>query len=395
VTASNSKPGQQPSQSTSVAGNHSALPAAKTDFIGLQGGIHLASGGQPPLLQKHRCSFEAFARDKAAGYEGFQRHWQMAQHVRQRLVKWLGVSASQIALLGNSSDAIARVAGSFNWQAGDNVVVSELDYASGRFALASLRRHGVELRLVPAQHWRIGSESLLNHCDSRTRLVYASQVTSLTAEALNIEMLSSQLSNSGTALLVDASHALGVLPVRAELADFTVASCYKFALGIHDGLLAWNQQRWPEFQPAAAGWWSARQTESPANFEYRPGAIRAEYGNANHLGTYMLNDSLDYLDRYGVDAIASHALELTAGLIDGMHAAGLDVITPAERGNHGASAAFLCDDESFVSRAAERGIYLWGDNGRVRASAHLFNSASEISEFNNQLPELLGTKWSG
>ncbi len=48
--------------------------APKTDFIGLEGITHLATGGEPPLLKSHREAFEEFARDKARGFEGYRAH---------------------------------------------------------------------------------------------------------------------------------------------------------------------------------------------------------------------------------------------------------------------------------------------------------------------------------
>ena len=45
----------------------SVLPAPKKDFIDLEGKVHLATGGQPPLLVRHREAFDAFAADKARG----------------------------------------------------------------------------------------------------------------------------------------------------------------------------------------------------------------------------------------------------------------------------------------------------------------------------------------
>ena len=41
------------------------LPAPKSDFIGLEDKVHLATGGEPPLLVGHRDAFENFAADKA------------------------------------------------------------------------------------------------------------------------------------------------------------------------------------------------------------------------------------------------------------------------------------------------------------------------------------------
>ncbi|HMA13188.1 MAG TPA: hypothetical protein VKP12_00285, partial [Kiloniellaceae bacterium] len=54
-----------------------SLPAPKSDFIGLEGKIHLATGGEPPLLVRHRDAFERFARDKAGGYDGYWTHWKV------------------------------------------------------------------------------------------------------------------------------------------------------------------------------------------------------------------------------------------------------------------------------------------------------------------------------
>lgn len=365
------------------------LPAPGTDFIGLRGTVNLASGGEPPMLVSHRMSFEEFACDKAAGYRGYHRHWQVAQGVRAQLARLLQLNGNNIALLGNCSEAIARVTASIRWQAGDNVVVSELDYASGRYALASLRRSGVEIRLAAAQQWQISTDSLLNLCDHRTRLVYASQITSLTGQHLEIAALSSALLNTNTLLLVDASHALGVVPVRADLADFTVSSCYKFALGIHDGVLAWNRQRCPQFEPHSAGWWSADSDGRADSFTHKPDARRAEYGNVNHLGTYILRESLDYLEQFGIDAIAAHVRNLGGQLIAGMQALGLQVITPTPPNQRGASAAFVYDDMQIIERAAQAGILIWGDSGRVRVSAHLFTSDTDIATFLDQLPDLL------
>ena len=85
----------------------------------------------------------------------------MMNEVRERIARWIRLKPGDIALLGNASEGIMRVVSSFDWQPGDNVVVPELDYASGRFALANLKRKGVELRLVPAEGWALSTESLL------------------------------------------------------------------------------------------------------------------------------------------------------------------------------------------------------------------------------------------
>jgi selenocysteine lyase/cysteine desulfurase len=365
------------------------LPAPKTDFIGLDGKVHLATGGEPPLLVAHREAFEAFARDKSDGYNGYHRHWDMVDEVREKLARWMRLEPGGIALLANASEAIMRVVSSIDWQPGDNVVAPELDYASGRYAFASLKRRGVELRLVPAEGWQLDEARLTATCDRRTRLVYVSQVNALTGQHADIGVLSGALQNTGTALMVDASHALGAVPVRGDLADFTVSCCYKFVLGIHEGVLGWNRQRWPDFQPLGAGWWSATAGTDAGTYVPKPDAKRAEYGNAGHLGAYLLRESLDYLDGFGIDAIATHVRDLSGRMIDAMTQAGLDVMTPREAHRRAGNAAFVHADPAGVTRrAAAEGILVWGDNGRVRASAHLFATADDVARLAERLPEL-------
>jgi selenocysteine lyase/cysteine desulfurase len=368
-----------------------SLPAPKADFIGLEGKVHLATGGEPPLLTAHRAAFERFAADKASGFPGYHRHWEVVDAVRARLARWTALEPDGIALLANASEAIMRVVASIDWQAGDNVVVPALDYASGRYALASLQARGVELRLVPAEGWAWSAERLLGACDGRTRLIYVSQVNALTGQHADMAAIAAALEGAEAALMVDVSHALGAVPVRGDRADFLVSCCYKFALGIHQGILGWNRRRRPGFTPAGVGWFSATPGATPGEFRRKPDARGAEYGNVGHLGAYLLRESLDYLDSFGIEAIAPRLRALSGRLLDGMAALGLEVMTPAEPARRGASAAFADPDaDAIMRRAAADDVLVWGDNGRIRASAHLFTTDEDVAVFLDRLPAYLG-----
>lgn len=367
------------------------LPAPKGDFIGLDGKIHLATGGEPPLLVAHRAAFERFARDKAEGFTGYWNHWKVDDEVRAAVARMARAEPGDVALLGNASDGITKVVSGIDWQPGDSVVAPELDYASGRYALASLKRSGVELRLVPARGWVLEEADLLAACDARTRLVYVSQVNALTGQHLDLGKLSAGLEALSTALLVDASHAFGAVPLRADLSDFLVSACYKFALGIHDGILVWNRRRQPDFVPGGAGWASATAGATAADYVLKPDARRFEYGNAGHLGAYLLLESLAYLESFGIAAIAAHVRALAERLIACLAERGLEVMTPAGALNHAGNVCFHTDDsEAVMRRAAEEAILVWADNGRVRLSAHLFTTEADVETLLQRLPRFLG-----
>lgn len=365
------------------------LPARRSDFIGLEGTIHLATGGEPPLLVGHRDAFERFARDKAAGFAGYWTHWKVDGDLRAAVARMACAEPGDVALIGNASDGIAKIVSGIDWRPGDNVVAPELDYASGRYALAALRNLGVELRLVPARRWVLSEDDLLRACDARTRLVYVSQVNALTGQHVDLQQISTQLVEPAM-LLIDASHAFGAVPLRADLADFTVSACYKFALGVHDGILIWNRRRQPEFAPGSAGWASAGAGTTPADFVMKPDARRFEYGNAGHLGAYLLLESLAYIEGFGIGAVAAHVRALAERLIAGLLDLGIEVMTPAGSERHAGNVCFRCaDPEALMQRAAEDGILVWSDNDRVRVSAHLFTTEADIDTFLERLPVYL------
>lgn len=360
-----------------------ALPVPRSDFIGLADGVaHLATGGQPPLLAAHRDAFEAFAADKAAGFDGYYRHWAVSAAVKAKLALLSGIPAADHALLGSASEAITRVIHALAWQHGDNAVVADLDYASGRFALQRLAALGVQPRIVKSERWYIDPERLLAACDARTRLLYLSQVTSLTGQRFDVAWFGEQLARRGIVLLVDASHALGVIPVDARHADFTVSSGYKFLCATHLGILAWNRERQPSFEPLAIGWASAQGSDAGDGYRLHPDARRAQAGNSNHLDVYLLERSLDYLLGYGIDAISAHACALACRVHDGLRERGLEVVTPAAPGERAANIVFAStDDAAIVETAGRAGILLWSGSGRVRASTHLFNNVADVDRY--------------
>lgn len=352
---------------------------SKRDFVGLEGIAHLGCGGQPPLLKSHQNAFNEYAADKASGMDGYNRHWQIGLSVKEKLAGMTGLSAGDFALIGNASEGIIRALSSIDWRVGDNAVVSSLDYASGRYALMSLRRMGVEVRLVETRGWWIDTDSLLTACDEKTRAVYVSQVNAHTGQHIDLKSMSESLKARQTALIVDASHALGVVPVDGRVCDFLVCSTYKFLLAAHSGILAWNRQRWPSFEPSAVGWNSADPDPSTAGYRLPPDARRAEIGNSNHLSVYLLNTSLDYLNAISAVQLSSHINELTLKLSDGLTEAGCDVITSRTEIDRGPNVSFLhSNPERFVQEAAQQGILLWGDAGRVRASVHAFVGEDDL-----------------
>lgn len=365
----------------------------KTDFVGLDQYIHLAAGGETPWLKQHDEALERFRRDKSSGMVGRAQFELVHTRVRERLATMLGLESDDIALVGNASTGIGQVVSSFDWRAGDNVVVADLEFPSGSFALARLQQLGVELRVVKTEHAYLAIDDMIAACDERTRLVVASYVSYFSGQRIDVERLAEGVHRHGAALLLDATHGLGVVPVPAQYCDFVVSSCYKWLLGTAMGILAWNRRLWPEFEPLGVGWRSttnALMLDQAERYQLRPNAIRAEAGNPNHLDVYILDSALAYLTQVGIDTISAYVLELSGKLRAGMQKLDLDLITPEPPNERAGNICFLHpDSEALALRAAEKNVLIWGSDGRVRSSVHLYATVEDIERYLELLPQIL------
>jgi cysteine desulfurase/selenocysteine lyase len=366
------------------------LPAPKSDFVGLgDRRVHLDCGGQSPMLACHRDAFEAYMADKAGGEPGYAEHAKVAATAKQNLASLTGLPPDGHAFLGNASEGIGRVISSIDWQQGDNVVVSANDYASGLASFVRLAALGVEPRIVPCEGWLIDLQRLVDACDDRTRLLYLSQVTSLNGQQVEVAWMSEALAARGIIFVLDVSHALGVVPVDAGLADFVVSSGYKFLCSPHVGVFGWNRERRPGFDPLTVGWASGSLSADRSAYSPHEDAARAEIGNTNYLDVYLLNASLAYLLGYGIESIAAHTGNLVDRLYDGLTDLGLEVVTPAEPHRRASSVSFAHADAEQLAEVARRdGISLWSGSGRLRATTHLYSEDSDIVRYLDWLAAL-------
>ena len=99
----------------------------KADFVGLTGVVHLAAGGETPMLISHQDAVQQFFQDKALGMPGRERFFAMRHECAQRVAKMLNVHASDIAFVGSSSAGIISIVSAFDWQPGDEVITGTMN----------------------------------------------------------------------------------------------------------------------------------------------------------------------------------------------------------------------------------------------------------------------------
>jgi len=358
--------------------------APKGDFIGVEERVHLAAGGESPFLKSHLEALTRYALDKSAGLPGRHRQLEVHTRARERAAALLGVDTDEVAFLPSTSDGVNMVAQTIDFAPGDNVVVETIEFPSDVYPWLLQQANGVEVRFV-GTGFDVTPGALEAAIDARTRAVALSHVSYLTGVRHDLKSVADAAHAVGAVFIVDASHALGVVPVDARVADFVFSCCYKWQLGCTGIAVGfWNRRLRPDWAPKMAGWMSAKPLDGEGEmrrhtFTPRDDAMRMTLGNPSFPGAYVVDNGFQYLLNVGVEKIEAHVLELTDRLREGLDELGLEVLTPAEPARRAGNVCIArADGPRFAALLAERGVLVWEADGRVRYSVHLYNDGPDV-----------------
>ncbi len=245
-----------------------------------------------------------------------------------------------------------------------------------------LAAEGVELRLV-GDAIVPEIEDYAEAVDGQTRAIAVSHVGHLTGARADLAALRALADPVGARLIVDVSHALGVVPVDGRLCDVLVGCCYKWLLGVHGvAIFAVNAARWPDLAPLALGWHAVENEEdwrARGSFRLQAGIERFEPRQPPFLALALLENGTDHLLAIGPSAIAAHVDALAGRLRAGLADLGLDVVTPEASARRAGNVTILSEQPEAIERAlAAEGILVWAGEQRVRASVHVYNCSDDV-----------------
>jgi cysteine desulfurase / selenocysteine lyase len=362
-------------------------------FVGLEEVAHLCTGGEAPWLRSHDRACQHFGELKSGGMAGREEMFRTYARAKERVARMLGLGPERVAFLSHASEGLNLAVAAVDWRSGDNVVFADLEYPSAVYPAARLRERGVEPRIVPTRDGYLSMADFAGAVDGRTRLILVSQVSYLTGQRLDLARVAELARSRGALLAVDATHALGVVPVAGELCDVVVSSCYKWLLATHGvGVFAYDPHRVGDLQPNVIGWHSTAQrvgASDPLAMPLRPDASRLEAGNPSLLGLCVLDNALATLETVDPAAVAEHAVALSGELVGGLRARGRVVLTPAPAEERAGNVCFLADQAGELAAClSERKVEVWGSEGRIRVSAHLYNGEEDLATFFRALDAL-------
>lgn len=368
----------------------------KESFVDLGNRTWLYSGAETPTHAGGMEAINEYLRNRSRGPEGRSRNADVEQACREKLARLMSGQASQIALVSSASEAISMVARSLGLRRGDNVVINTLEFPSGVLPWLAEKPNGVEVRVVPHSNWEVSVEDILARVDENTRLVMTSHVSYISGTRIDYRELYRRLKKTRALLMLDATQSLGAVPVDLNETDFVVCSTYKWLLSIHGmGIFGINPRRTQSIIPRSVGWRSITNLFTSDRFErytLHEDARKFELSYPSYPAVYSLNFTTGLLLELCVERIEQHILDLGGYLIDKLRGLGYEVMTPSSPERRAGNVAFVnSSGEELAEDLRKIGIYVWGGDGRIRASVHVFNDSSDVDRLITALRKMDAT----
>ena len=219
--------------------------------------------------------------------------FQKANEVRRGFARLLDDAPERIALAQNTHELVVRFLSALPLRKRPQLVTTDGEFHTIRRQLDRLAEEGIEVIKVPAMPARTLAERLAISVDDRTAAVLVSSVLYANAHIVpHIRAVQEACDRVGAELLVDAYHALNVVPfsVMEEGLQraYVVGGGYKYCqLGPGNAFLRFPQDT--DLRPVVTGWFSefTDLSRSPAGGKvaYGPGAARfagATYDFTSH-----------------------------------------------------------------------------------------------------------------
>jgi isopenicillin-N epimerase len=174
---------------------------------------------------------------------------------------FLGARGEDLVFVDNITAGVNSVLHSFPLRRGDEILVSDLVYGGVlRAALFAARQRGATVRTVempyPFRAERL-ADAYANAVGPNTRLAIVEHITAQSALVFPLKETAARLRAQGVAVLADAAHAPGQIPVDiASLgADWYVANLHKWMWTPRSSGILWaSPERQADLRPTVISW---------------------------------------------------------------------------------------------------------------------------------------------
>ncbi len=324
---------------------------------------------------------------------------QQYARTRQAAAALINAAPEDVALISSVGYGVAAAAKIFAVPPGARVLVLEDDHSSAVLEwMTRAGAGGFTVETVRRPHdgdWTQGVLTAIARQDNAENaapiaIASLSSVNWCDGGAVDLSRVAPALRAQGTALLVDATHSVGVLDldVRALDPDFVVFPTYKWLLGPYGRAFLYVAKRHQGGVPLEQTSYGRRAVRSEqdvyfADTGYVADARRFDMGERDHfISMEMASIGMEMMAQWGHVAIAARLAMLTSRLADGLRGGAADIPDARVRAPHILSLGFPSGmPDRLVERLAAENVHVAPRLGRLRISPHVYNDEADVNRF--------------
>lgn len=350
----------------------------RNDFPGTKDRVYLnaAAGSITP-----RWVREAVNRYQQELEEGGDDHWDLwlaqMEVVRERVARFIGAQADEIAFVTNSSDGMNILA---DLVASDGPVLSdEMEFPT--VTLPFVHR-GAQMQFVPAIEGELRLEMFDEVHAPRATSISVSHVQFSNGFRIDLEALGAL--KGRRALIVCGSQSVGAfeIDVKAMQIDGLACAGHKWMMAGYGAGFVYVSKELLKRAPRGMGW---RSVKDPFAFNNRAGvpvaaARRYEFGCPSFPSIFALGAAVSYLDGIGRDRIQARVLQLNTTLTSALRHADFEVLSPLGAGRSGETLVAADDPGGTTEFLRGKGIMVTQKPEGIRVSTHFYNNDEDIEK---------------
>lgn len=321
---------------------------------------------------------------------------QQHDRARRAAAALIGAAPDDVALVSSVSYGVATAAKLLDIPKGSRVLLLEDDHASPLlewmtrapdqgFTAETVRRpaDGGWTEAVLAAIARPGA--------APTALASISSVHWSDGGLLDLGRVAPALRAAGAALLVDATHSAGILPldVRTLDPDFLIFPTYKWTLGPYGRAFLYLAKRRQDGVPLEQTGFGRRAIQADReppylkDTAYAAGARRFDMGERDHfISLEMAAIGMEMVAKWGSAAIVERLGMLTGRLAEGLRNSGATMLDEDLRAPHILSLGFPKGmPQGLAQKLAADNVHAAPRLGRLRLSPHVYNDEEDVDRF--------------
>lgn len=326
------------------------------------------------------------------------------ERTRKAAAALINAAPEDVALVSSVGYGVSTAAKIFAVPAGARVLVLQDDHSSAVLEWVSRAGQGgftVETVRRPADgDWTAAMlEAVARPGEPPVAIASISSVHWSDGGVVDLHRVAPTLRAHGAALLVDATHSVGVLDVDVQKLDpdFVAFPTYKWLIGPYGRAFLYvarrHQTNGVPLEQTSSGRRAVRAEQDVyfTDLNYVGDARRFDMGERDHfISMEMAAIGMEMIHEWGRPAIVARLAMLTRRLADGLQGTGAAIPDERVRSPHILSLSFSGGmPRDLVARLAAGKIYVSPRLGRLRISPHVYNDEADIDRFAKVFRELM------